>query len=91
MECVEAWVKNTYLGFRIPYTVGDENKEYMPTFIVRVKGINLIVECQDFDADNSGRSAEGRLQGKNKDAKRHYRSSKAFMSAICLLCSSSVR
>ena len=44
------------------YTVGDENKEYMPTFIVRVKGINLIVECQDFDADNSG----------NKDAKRHY-------------------
>ena len=62
MECVEAWVKNTYLGFRIPYTVGDENKEYMPTFIVKVRGINLIVECQDFDADNSG----------NKDAKRHF-------------------
>ena len=34
----------------------------MPTFIVKVKGINLIVECQDFDADSSG----------NKDAKRHY-------------------
>ena len=62
MEYVETWVKNTYLGFRIPYTVGDENKEYMPTFIVRVKGINLIVECQDFDADSSG----------NKDAKRHF-------------------
>jgi len=62
LDCVETWVKNTYLGFRIPYTVGDENKEYMPTFIVRVKDINLIVECQDFDADNSG----------NKDAKRHY-------------------
>ena len=30
------------------------NKEYMPTFIVKVKGINLIVECQDFDADSSG-------------------------------------
>ena len=54
MDCVEAWAKNTYLGFRIPYTVGDENKEYMPTFIVKVKGINLIVECQDFDADSSG-------------------------------------
>ena len=27
-----------------------------------MKGINLIVECQDFDADSSG----------NKDAKRHY-------------------
>jgi len=62
MECVKAWVKNTYLGFRIPYVVGDENKEYQPTFIVRVKDLNLIVECQDFDSDNTG----------NKDAKRHY-------------------
>ena len=62
MECVECWVKNTYLGFRIPYTVGDENKEYQPTFIVKVKGINLIVECEDFDSDKSG----------NKEAKRHY-------------------
>ena len=62
LECVECWVKNTYLGFRIPYTVGDENKEYQPTFIVRVKGINLIVECEDFDSDKSG----------NKEAKRHY-------------------
>ena len=62
MDCVECWVKNTYLGFRIPYTVGDENKEYQPTFIVRVKGINLIVECEDFDGDKSG----------NKEAKRHY-------------------
>ena len=42
--------------------VGDENKEYQPTFIVRVKGINLIVECEDFDSDKSG----------NKEAKRHY-------------------
>lgn len=66
MDCVVSWVKNTYLDFRIPYTVGDENKEYKPTFIVKVqKGdsiINLIVECQDFDADNTG----------NKEAKRHY-------------------
>ena len=62
MDCVEAWVKNTYLGFRIPYTVGDETKEYQPTFIVKIKGINLIVECEDFDSDKSG----------NKDAKRHY-------------------
>ena len=62
MNSVECWVKNTYLGFRIPYTVGDENKEYQPTFIVRVKGINLIVECEDFDSDKSG----------NKESKRHY-------------------
>jgi type III restriction enzyme len=62
MECVVAWVRNQFLGLRIPYTVGDENKEYQPTFIVRVKGINLIVECEDFDSDKSG----------NKEAKRHY-------------------
>ncbi len=67
MDNVVCWVKNTYLGFRIPYTVGDENKEYQPTLIVRVKSadesiVNLIVECEDFDGDHSG----------NKDAKRHY-------------------
>ncbi|MBQ7419769.1 MAG: DEAD/DEAH box helicase family protein [Prevotella sp.] len=62
MDCVESWVKNTYLGFRIPYVVGDENKEYLPTFIVKTKDVNLIIECQDFDADGSG----------NKEAKRHY-------------------
>ena len=66
MESVVAWVKNTYLGFRIPYTVGDENKEYQPTFIVRVKTkderlVNLVVECEDFDNDKSG----------NKESKRH--------------------
>ena len=62
MDDVEAWVRNQYLGLRIPYTVGDENKDYQPTFIVRVKGVNLIVECLDFNGDNSG----------NKEAKRHY-------------------
>ena len=67
MKNVVCWVKNTFLGFRIPYTVGDENKEYQPTFIVRVKlneedFVNLIVECEDFDNDHSG----------NNDAKRHY-------------------
>ncbi len=62
MDCVEAWVRNQYLGFRIPYTVGDEDKEYQPAFIVKTKDVNLIVECQDFDADSSG----------NKEAKRHY-------------------
>lgn len=67
MDNVIAWVKNDYLGFRIPYTVGDENKVYLPTFIVKVKKtdesiINLIVECEKFDSDKTG----------NKDSKRHY-------------------
>ena len=34
----------------------------LPTFIVKTKDVNLIVECQDFDGDGSG----------NKEAKRHY-------------------
>lgn len=67
MDCVVTWVKNTYLGFKIPYIVSDESKEFLPTFIVRVKTpndkeVNLIVECQDYDGDKTG----------NKDAKRHY-------------------
>lgn len=62
MDCVVAWVRNQFLGFRIPYIVGDENKEYQPTFIVKTKDINLIVECEDFDGDKSG----------NKGAKQHY-------------------
>ena len=67
MDNVIAWVKNDYLGFRIPYTVGDENKVYLPTFIVKVKKtdesiINLIVECEKFDSDKTG----------NKDSKHHY-------------------
>ncbi len=67
MENVVAYVKNTYLGFRVPYTVGDESKEYQPNFIVKIRKpnsdvLNLIVECEDFDSDKSG----------NKDAKRHY-------------------
>lgn len=62
MDCVVAWVRNQYLGFRIPYTVGDENKEYQPSFIVKTKDVNLIVECEDFDGDKSG----------SKEAKRHY-------------------
>ncbi len=67
IECVTAYVKNTYLGFRVPYTVADETYEYQPDWIVRVKNeddtaVNIILECSDFDNDKSG----------NKDAKRHY-------------------
>ena len=66
-EAVVAWGKNTYLGFRIPYIVSDETKDYQPDFLVKMRKpdgsvVNLIVEFQDFDNDKSG----------NKDAKRHY-------------------
>ena len=67
MDCVVAYAKNTYLGFRVPFTVADETHEYLPDWIVKVKRtdesiLTLIVECSDFDNDHSG----------NKDAKRHY-------------------
>ena len=67
MDCVIAYAKNTYLGFRVPYTVVDETHEYQPDWIVKVKRnddsiIHLIVECSSFDNDHTG----------NKDAKRHY-------------------
>ena len=67
MPCVVSWVKNTYLNFRIPYTVSDETREYQPDFILRIKNeedkeFNLIVELQDFDNDKSG----------NKESKRHH-------------------
>ena len=59
MDCVVSWVRNNYLGFRIPYTISDETKEFLPSLIVRVKTpkgkeINLIVECQKFDSDKTG-------------------------------------
>lgn len=70
MDSVVAWVRNTYLGFRIPYTVSDENKEYLPSFIVRVKTpqdkeMNLIVECLDFDSDKTGNKEHKRIALKN--------------------------
>lgn len=35
---VLSYVKNTYLDFRIPYTVSDDSFTYQPDFIAKVKG-----------------------------------------------------
>ena len=36
---IETWVKNHFLDFRIPYTDHQgENRDYLPDFIVRVRG-----------------------------------------------------
>lgn len=52
MPEVRAYVKNQNLGFSIPYTLGGEERQYLPDFIVRVDDgrgpddlVNLIVEC----------------------------------------------
>ncbi|MBS1684465.1 MAG: DEAD/DEAH box helicase family protein [Bacteroidetes bacterium] len=49
MKEVEAYVKNNFLGFYIPYTNMGKDKQYFPDFIARCKtpsgkAINLIIE-----------------------------------------------
>jgi type III restriction enzyme len=49
---VEAFVKNAGLGFTIPYLHNGEPHEYVPDFIIRLKGdpaIYLILETKGFD------------------------------------------
>lgn len=49
LECVEAYVKNAYLNFTIPYVKDGKDKSYFPDFIARVRladknVVNLIIE-----------------------------------------------
>lgn len=55
---VEAYVKNAFLGFSIPYIKESEEKEYYPDFIVRCransrKTINLIIEVTGMNNDKA--------------------------------------
>ncbi|MCM1111323.1 MAG: DEAD/DEAH box helicase family protein [Clostridium sp.] len=65
VEAVRFYVKNHFLDFRIPYVNEDEEKEFIPDFIVRVttpKGeeVNLIVEISGWSNDTTGHKAEKR-------------------------------
>jgi type III restriction enzyme len=67
MDEVVCYVKNHFLGFRIPYMAGVEEHPYIPDFIARVntprgEQVNLIIEVSGFSDDSKG----------HKDAKRHY-------------------
>ena len=49
LDCVEAYVKNGYLDFTIPYVKDGKDKSYYPDFIARVRladksTVNLIIE-----------------------------------------------
>jgi type III restriction enzyme len=49
---VDAFVKNASLGFAIPYLHNGQMHDYLPDFIVRLKGptpLHLIVETKGFD------------------------------------------
>ena len=59
MDCVVSWVRNRYLGFKIPFNDGNKFKDYVPTLIAKVKTandevVNLIVECQNYEGDPNG-------------------------------------
>lgn len=56
LDAVEAYVKNQFLGFAIPYTKNGEDRQYYPDFIARVRGqngetINLIIEVTGMNTD----------------------------------------
>jgi type III restriction enzyme len=51
-KAVEAFVKNSGLGFSIPYLFKSQSHEYEPDFIIRLKGerpLHLILETKGFD------------------------------------------
>ena len=51
-ELVEAFVKNAGLGFAIPYLHNGEPHDYVPDFIIRLRGEptrHLILETKGFD------------------------------------------
>ncbi len=51
-SAVEAFVKNAGLGFAIPYLHNGQMHDYVPDFIVRLKGdppIHLVLETKGFD------------------------------------------
>lgn len=58
---VQAWVKNAFLDFRIPYTdATGEQRHYLPDFIVRCRlaggrMVNLIIEVTGFDRDKEAK------------------------------------
>jgi type III restriction enzyme len=71
---VEAFVKNAGLGFTIPYLHNGQPHEYVPGFIIRLKGdppIYLILETKGFDelADIKTQAAQRWVKAVNADGR----------------------
>ncbi len=67
MDSVVCYVKNSFLGFTIPYFIDGEEHLYTPDFIAKVETssgdvANLIIEISGFSDNRTG----------HKDAKRYY-------------------
>ncbi|OFZ90193.1 MAG: restriction endonuclease subunit R [Betaproteobacteria bacterium RBG_16_64_18] len=57
-DCVEAYVKNAYLNFGIPYVKDGKDRTYLPDFIARVRladksVVNLIIEVTGMNKDKA--------------------------------------
>lgn len=62
---VHSYVKNHFLDFRIPYFFEDQEHDFIPDFIAKVKTpsgeiVNLIVEISGWSNDTTGHKAEKR-------------------------------
>jgi type III restriction enzyme len=58
IDAVDAYVKNQFLGFTIPYVKDGKDKPYFPDFVARVKGKNgvaknLIIEISGMSKDKA--------------------------------------
>lgn len=65
IDSVICYVKNQFLDFRIPYIYLDEEHDFVPDFIAKVKTssgeiVNLIVEISGWSNDQTGHKAEKR-------------------------------
>jgi len=71
---VEAFVKNAGLGFAIPYLHNGQPHDYMPDFIIRLKGepsVHLILETKGFDelAEIKAQAAQRWVDAVNADGR----------------------
>lgn len=65
VDAIECYVKNQFLDFRIPYLYLDEEHDFIPDFIAKVRTpsddtVNFIIEISGWSNDVTGHKAEKR-------------------------------
>jgi type III restriction enzyme len=70
LACVKAYVKNSFLDFKIPYCVSNQEHQYIPDFIAVVETpsgewVHLIIEISGFSNDMTNFKAEKRFYTQN--------------------------
>ena len=79
LDAVDAYVKNQFLGFTIPYVKEGDDKRYYPDFLCRVttksgNNVNLIIEVTGFNKDKAEKKwyMENRWLPAVNAVRRHY-------------------